>query len=94
MLFSDKLGGGGVPLWLQVPGNISALHIPQYRSYDPSIVGGACPERFTELSAFSQFSVCVFFFHFFSFFFLKLWPFRPFVYEFLVSFSQGFAFRS
>lgn len=52
-------------MWLQVPGNISALHIPQYRSCDPSIGSGVCPERFTEFSVSA-----------FTSFFLSLWPFH------------------
>lgn len=64
VLFSGRRRrGGGVAFssWLQVPGNLSALYIPQYRSCDQSLARAsrAWPERFTE---------CLFSFPFYVFF--------------------------
>lgn len=79
-------GGGVLALWLQVPGNLSALHIPQYRSCDPNRVSGACPERLEELCVFSHFSPSIHFIYLFIYFSCS------FAYELLISLSAWFVF--
>lgn len=53
--------GGWVGEFFLCGFNLSALHIPQYRSCDPDRVGGARPERFKERSVFSHFSHSIYF---------------------------------